>query len=224
MHDHAPPDDDRRALLREEIANSITHALGFLASVVGLPFLVDAAVTRGEPRHVVGATIFGGALVVMYAASMLYHAVQVPRAKRVLRVVDHTAIYLLIAGTYTPFTLGALYGPVGWSLLATVWTLAAFGIALKLTVGFRYPRLSLGVYLLMGWLAVLAVQPIVERVGTVGASWLLAGGLCYTAGVWFYVRDRLRYRHALWHVCVLGGSVCHFFAVLWHAVPSGSVG
>jgi hemolysin III len=224
MSDPAPhaPLDAERARLREEVANSITHGLGFVASVVGLPFLVSAAVARGESRHVVGATIFGGALVVMYAASMLYHAIQTPRAKRVLRVVDHTAIYLLIAGTYTPFTLGALHGPVGWWLLAAIWTLAAGGIALKLTVGFRYPRLSLGVYLLMGWMAVLAVHPIIERVGTVGASWLLAGGLCYTAGVWFYVRDRLRYRHALWHVCVLGGSVCHFFAVLWHSVPTSA--
>ena len=210
-----------RAAIREEIANSTTHALGFLGSLVGLPFLVLAAVRRGDSAHVVGASIFGGALLVMYAASMLYHAIQAPRAKRVLRVVDHAAIYLLIAGTYTQFTLGALRGPIGWTLLATIWTLAVGGIVLKLTVGFRYPRLSLGVYLLMGWMAVLAAHPIVQRVGPVGSFWLLAGGLCYTAGVWFYVRDRLRYRHAVWHLCVLGGSVCHFFAVLWHAMPHG---
>jgi hemolysin III len=205
--------------VREEIANSITHGLGFAASAVGLPFLITTALTREDPRHVVGVAVFGAALVIMYAASMLYHAIQRPAAKRVMRVVDHAAIYVLIAGTYTPFALGPLHGPVGWALLAVVWTLAGFGIALKATVGFRHPRLSLAVYLAMGWLAVVAAHPIVSRVGVAGSLWLLAGGLCYTAGVWFYVRDRLRYRHAAWHVFVLGGSVCHYFAVLWHAVP-----
>ena len=129
----------------------------------------------------------------------------------------NAADWVVIAGTYTPFALGPLHGPVGWTLIAAVWTLAAAGIVLKATVGFRYPRASLALYLAMGWLAVLAAQPIVTRVGLTGSLWLLAGGLCYTAGVWFYVRDRLRYRHAAWHVFVLGGSVCHYFAVLWHA-------
>ena len=205
--------------LREEIANSVTHGLGFAASAVGLPFLIATALTRQDPRHVVGVAVFGAALVLMYAASMLYHAIQAPRAKQLLRVIDHAAIYLLIAGTYTPFALGPLRGPVGWTLLAVVWTLAAAGVVLKATAGFRYPRLSLTLYLAMGWLAVLAAQPIVARIGVKGALWLLAGGLCYTAGVWFYVRDRLRYRHATWHVFVLGGSACHYFAVLWHASP-----
>jgi hemolysin III len=205
---------------REEAANSATHALGLAASAAGLPVLVADALALRDPRHVVGAAVFGAALVLMYLASTLYHAVRRPRAKHVLRLVDHAAIYVLIAGTYTPFALGALHGPVGWSLLVAIWTLAALGVLLKTTVGFRHPRLSLAVYLVMGWLAIVAAHPIITRVGLAGSLWLLAGGLCYTGGVYFYVRDRLRYRHAAWHLFVLGGSGCHYVAVLWYAVPA----
>jgi hemolysin III len=156
--------------------------------------------------------------VLLYSASTLYHALPVGGAKRVFRVLDHSAIYLLIAGTYTPFTLGALRGPWGWALLGTIWTLAVFGILAKSTLGFRFPQLSTVLYLAMGWLVLIAIRPLVVHVSPAGLVWLFAGGVCYTAGVAFYATDtRLRYGHALWHVFVVAGSACHVAAVLWYA-------
>jgi hemolysin III len=208
---------ERRLSLGEEIANSVTHGVAALASVAALPILLVVAVARGDRWQVVGGAIFGSTLVMLYLASTLYHALPHRRAKRVFRVLDHSAIYLLIAGTYTPFALGALRGPWGWSLLGAVWTLAALGIITKATLGFRFPRLSIAVYVAMGWLALIAVQPLLAHVGLAGLMWLLAGGLCYTAGVVFFAWERLRYGHMVWHLFVAAGSVCHFFAVLWHA-------
>ncbi|HEY7406939.1 MAG TPA: hemolysin III family protein [Gemmatimonadaceae bacterium] len=208
---------ERRLSLGEEIANSVTHGVAALASVAALPILLVVAVARGDRWQVVGGAIFGSTLVMLYLASTLYHALPHRRAKRVFRVLDHSAIYLLIAGTYTPFALGALRGPWGWSLLGAVWTLAALGIITKATLGFRFPRLSTAVYVAMGWLALIAVQPLLAHVGLAGLMWLLAGGLCYTAGVVFFAWERLRYGHMVWHLFVAAGSVCHFFAVLWHA-------
>jgi hemolysin III len=208
---------ERRLSLGEEIANSVTHGVAALASVVALPILLVVAIARGDPWQVVGGTIFGATLVMLYLASTLYHALPHPRAKRVFRVLDHSAIYLLIAGTYTPFALGALRGPWGWTLLGAVWTLAALGITAKATLGFRFPRLSTGVYVAMGWLALIAVRPLLAHVGVAGMMWLLAGGLCYTAGVIFFAWERLPYGHMVWHLFVAAGSVCHFFAVLWYA-------
>lgn len=212
---------ERAQTLGEEIANSVTHGAGLLASIVAIPVLTLAAAQRGDPWQVAGGVVFGVTLVLLYLASTLYHAVPHPRAKGVLRVLDHSAIYLLIAGTYTPFTLGALRGPWGWGLLVTIWALAVMGIAAKLLVGFRFPRLSTVVYLAMGWLIVVAIEPLVTHVPPGGLAWIAAGGLFYTGGVVFYVRDqRIRYGHALWHLCVLGGSVCHFVAVFRHAAPA----
>lgn len=208
---------ERRLSLGEEIANSVTHGVGALASIAALPILVVVAVSRGDPWQVVGGAIFGATLIMLYVASTLYHALPHPRAKRVFRVLDHSAIYLLIAGTYTPFALGALRGPWGWALLGAVWTLAALGITAKATLGFRFPRLSTAVYVAMGWLALIAAQPLLAHVGVAGLMWLLAGGLCYTAGVVFFAWERLRYGHMVWHLFVAAGSVCHFFAVLWYA-------
>jgi hemolysin III len=208
---------ERRLSLGEEIANSVTHGVAALASVAALPILLVVAISRRDPWQVVGGAIFGATLVMLYLASTLYHALPHPRAKRVFRVLDHSAIYLLIAGTYTPFALGALRGPWGWALLGAVWTLAALGITAKATLGFRFPRLSTAVYVAMGWLALIAVQPLLARVGVAGLMWLLAGGLCYTAGVVFFAWERLRYGHMVWHLFVAAGSVCHFFAVLWYA-------
>jgi hemolysin III len=208
---------ERRLSLGEEIANSVTHGVAALASVAALPILLVVAVGRRDPWQVVGGAIFGVTLVMLYAASTLYHALPHPRAKRVFRVLDHSAIYLLIAGTYTPFALGALRGPWGWTLLGAVWTLAALGITAKATLGFRFPRLSTAVYVGMGWLALIAVRPLLAQVGMAGMMWLLVGGLCYTAGVIFFAWERLRYGHMVWHLFVAAGSVCHFFAVLWHA-------
>lgn len=211
---------DRPQSLGEEIANSIIHGAGLLASVAALSVLVLTAVGRRDPWQLVGGTIFGITLVLLYLASTLYHALPLGGAKRVLRVLDHSAIYLLIAGTYTPFTLGALRGPWGWALLVTIWALALFGIVAKCALGFRYPRLSTGFYVAMGWLALIAIRPLVINVPLAGIAWLGAGGLCYTGGVAFYATDaRLRYGHALWHLFVVAGSGCHLAAVLWYAAP-----
>jgi len=201
----------------EEIANSVSHGFALLASLVALPVLVASALRQHDPWQVVGVSIFGASLIVLYAASTLYHAIRAPRAKRALRVLDHGAIYLVIAGSYTPFTLGVLRGPWGWSLLVAIWVLAIAGIALKAGLGFRYPRLSTALYLLMGWLVVLAIRPLLALMSTAGLLWLLAGGLCYTFGVVFYAWERLRYSHFVWHLFVFTGSVCHFFAILWYA-------
>lgn len=213
--------DFRKQTMWEEIANCIVHGAGLFGSLVALPVLMSAAAGRRDPWQLAGSAVFGITLVLLYLASTMYHAVPASRAKNVLRVVDHSAIYLLIAGTYTPFMLGALRGPWGWTLLIIVWALALAGIVTKLTIGFRYPRLSVALYLVMGWLMVVGIQPLMANVSREGILWLLAGGLCYTGGVAFYVTDaRIRFGHALWHVFVLAGSVCHFVAVLQYAAPS----
>ncbi len=203
----------------EELANSLTHGAGLLASLIALPVLLMASTgTRRDAWHLAGSLIYGISLILLYGASTTYHALPPGRAKRALRVLDHSAIYLLIAGTYTPFMLGALRGPWGWSLLAIIWSMALVGIVGKCTLGFRLPWLSTAMYLGMGWLIVIAVRPLITHVSTPGLIWLLAGGLCYTGGVAFYTRDqRMRFGHALWHLCVLGGSVCHYVAVLAYA-------
>lgn len=211
---------ERALSFGEELANSVSHGIGLVLSLAALPALVLIAVLRHDPWQLVSGAIFGLTLVLLYGASTIYHALPRGRAKDICRVADHVAIYLLIAGTFTPFALGVLRGPLGWTLLATLWGLAAAGIAMKATVGFRYPRLSTTLYLVMGWLAVFAIHPLVSRAGMHAAAWIVAGGLCYTLGVVFYVRDRLRYSHLIWHLFVLGGSACHFLAVLWYAAAA----
>lgn len=200
----------------EEVANSVIHGLGVLAVLAGAPFLVLAAVERRSAWDVVGASVFLVSMLTLYLSSTLYHALTHPAAKRVFRVLDHGSIYLLIAGTYTPFTLGALRGPWGWTLFGVVWGIAALGITLKALNALWHPRLSSALYLGMGWLVLAAARPFWREVGPAGLLWLLAGGLAYSGGVVFYASPR-RYAHALWHVCVLAGTVCHFFAVLWYA-------
>jgi hemolysin III len=202
--------------LGEEIANSVTHGVGLLASLVAAPVLIFVA-ARGDAWQVVGSTVFAVTLVAMYAASTLYHSLPPSRAKRVFRILDHGAIYLLIAGTYTPFTLGVLRGAWGWSLFGLVWALAITGVVLKSVRGFRHPRVSTGVYLLMGWLVVVAIKPMMASLPLAGQLWLLAGGLAYTGGIVFYILDHKRYVHAVWHLFVLGGSSCHFVAVLLYS-------
>jgi len=201
----------------EEIANSVSHGAGLLAALVGAPVLIGGAVRNGGPANVVGASVFAATTILLYLASTLYHAVPHARAKGVLRMFDHGAIFLLIAGTYTPFTLGVLRGPWGWALFGVVWGLAVVGVALKLTTRLHHPVLSTGLYLAMGWLAVVAAQPFWQRVPLPGLLWLLAGGVAYTAGTAFFAAKRLRYGHFAWHLCVLTGTACHFFAVLWYA-------
>jgi hemolysin III len=206
----------RPQTLGEEIANSISHGVGFLAAVALLPVLVISALSDGATA-VVGAAIFGATMAVLYLTSTLYHAMAPSRAKRVFQVLDHAAIYLLIAGTYTPFTLGVLRGPWGWTLFGVIWGLAAIGIFLKSIRGIRYPRLSTAVYIAMGWLVIVAVKPLWSSVPGWGLFWLFAGGVAYTAGVAFYAANRMRYAHFAWHLFVLTGTGCHFVAVLRYA-------
>ena len=164
-----------------------------------------------------GASIFPTTTVLLYLASILYHALPRTRAKRVFGALDHGAIFLLIAGTYTPFTLGVLRGAWGWTLFGLVWGSALAGVVLKAIGALRHPVLSTSLYLTMGWLALIAVRPLWLRVPQAGLLWLLAGGIAYTAGVAFFAAKRMRYSHFIWHVCVLAGTACHFFAVLWYA-------
>jgi len=204
----------------EEVASAATHGLGLIASVIVLPLLVLFAVERGDGWTITGVTIFGISLVIMYAASTVYHALRPGPRKDLWRRLDYAAIYVLIAGTYTPFSLGALRGPWGWSLLATVWIAAAIGIRDKLALGPRMPALDTILYIALGWLIVVAFDPLRAHLGWAGIGWLIAGGLIYIFGVIFFACDqRLRLNHALWHLFVLGGSVLQFFAVLLYVLP-----
>jgi hemolysin III len=202
-----------------ETANSITHGLGVVLSVAALVLLTAEAARHGTARHVVGAAIFGATLVLLYAMSTLYHALSHPRAKRVFHILDHSAIYLLIAGTYTPFCLSTLRGAWGWSLFGTVWGLAALGVAFKSVYTGRFEYLSTAVYLAMSWMVMIAAKPLWRALPRAGMAWLLAGGCCYTLGVAFYSWHRLKFHHAVWHLFVLGGSLCHVAAVYGYVIP-----
>jgi hemolysin III len=209
----------RSPSLGEEIANSASHGVGFVAAVAGTPFLVLTAARHGGAAGIVGASVFAGSALLLYFTSTLYHALPENRAKHVFRIFDHSAIFLLIAGTYTPFTLGLLRGAWGWTLFGVVWSMAALGIILKAVGGVRYPRLSIVIYVVMGWVALIAIRPLWLRMPVAAWGWVVAGGLAYTAGIAFYASDRrIRYGHLVWHVFVLAGTACHFFAVLWYAV------
>ena len=202
----------------EEIANSLSHGLGLVASLVAAPYLLLHAVRQGDAGYITGASVFVATMVLLYLASTLYHALPSGHAKRVFRVIEHSAIFLLIAGTYTPFTLGVLNGAWGWTLLGLVWGIAVAGVTLKALNRLTHPILTTSLYLLMGWLIVIAAQPLSERVPATGLLWLVAGGLAYTLGVVFFALDsRLRYGHFIWHLFVMAGTACHYFAVLWYA-------
>lgn len=196
----------------EEIANSVSHGVGLLLALGAAPFLVLAAAPRGAAA-VVGASVFAACMVLVYLTSTLYHALPLGRAKRVFRVCDHAAIFLLIAGTYTPFTLGVLAGTWGLALLGLVWTLALVGVALQAVGGLRFRRVEVWLYLAMGWLVVIAIQPLWHGMAAWGLFWLVAGGVAYTAGVGFYAAKRLRFSHFVWHLFVLAGTACHVVAV-----------
>ena len=203
--------------LGEEIANSVSHGAALLAAIAALPFLIVAARHAGA-ASVVGACVFGATMVLLYLASTIYHALPAGRAKRVFMKLDHGAIYVFIAGSYTPFALGALGGAWGWTLFGLVWSLAVVGVTLKAFDRLSHPWLSTGLYLVMGWLVVIAAVPLVQRVPLPGLALLVAGGLAYTGGVVFFALDsRLRYGHAVWHGFVVAGTGCHFFAVLGYA-------
>ena len=202
----------------EEIANTVSHAIGFVAAVAAIPILVVAAVRNGGAAAVVGASIFAATMAALYLISTLFHALPRNRAKHVLQRLDHAAIFLLIAGTYTPFTLGVLGGAWGWTLFGLVWGLALAGILLKAVRGTRHPKLSMSLYLGIGWLALIAAEPLWLAVPAWGIFWLLAGGIAYTVGAGFYSAERIRYNHFVWHLFVMAGSGCHFIAVLLYAV------
>lgn len=202
----------------EEFANSLSHGIGLIAAIVGAPFLIIHAMRHGDTKFIVGTSVFAVTTILLYLVSTLYHILPIGKIKRVFNVIDHSIIFLLIAGTYTPFTLGVLRGAWGWTLFGIVWGLALVGVTLKAFNKASHPILSTGLYLLMGWIVVIAIHPLVTRMPTAGLLWLVAGGLFYTAGVAFYATDsRLQYGHLIWHLFVLAGTACHYFAVLWYA-------
>ena len=202
----------------EEIANSVSHGVGFVAALASAPVLIATVAKTGSYVNVASATVFALTTVLLYCASTLYHAASRERVKALLRRLDHGAIFLLIAGTYTPFTLGPLRGPLGWTLFGVVWTLAVIGVTLKAFDRIAHPVASLGLYLFMGWLCVVAIEPLLQRIPTAGVLLLAGGGLSYMAGVAFFTVDsRVRYGHFIWHLFVLAGTCCHFFAVLGYA-------
>ena len=204
----------------EECANTITHAAGVAFSIAGLVLLVVRAALYGDVWQVVSFSIYGSSLILLYLASTLYHGFRSKRAKELLRLFDHSAIYLLIAGTYTPFLLITLRGPWGWSLFGVIWGLALLGIAFKIIFGHKYEIVSTVFYILMGWVVIIAIKPLLAALPMAGFFWLLAGGLAYTAGVIFYAWEKLPFNHAIWHGFVLAGSFFHFFGVLFYLTPT----
>ena len=208
---------DRRLYLIEETANALTCGMGLLLSIAGLVLLVVPAAVHGDAWQVVSFSIYGASLILLYTASTLYHAIQSPRAKRIFEIIDQSAIYLLIAGTYTPFTLVTIRSAVGWSLFGVIWGLALAGIV----VTWLFPAEKLLIfsslsYLVMGWLIVIGAGPLMEKLPLAGIYWLIAGGVLYSVGVPIFFFKRKRFAHTVWHLFVLGGSICHYVAVRFY--------
>lgn len=208
--------------LGEEIAHTISHGIGLLLSIAGLAVLVAFASLYGDAWHITSSAIYGATLILLYTASTLYHGIPQSKSKQLLRRLDHAAIFLLIAGTYTPFTLVNMRGVWGWSLFGLVWGLAILGMVLELVMKRRIKWLSISLYLGLGWLVLIAIKPLIDSVATGGIVLLLAGGLSYSLGVIFYVWKRLSYHHAVWHLFVMGGSALHFFSVFFYVLPPAS--
>ena len=219
-----PPSQSSKAITiprrGEELANSLTHGIGILLAIAGLVIMTVSASLYGDAWHVTSAAIFGSTLVLLYSASTLYHSIQAPRAKQFFRGLDHSAIYLLIAGTYTPFTLVSLRGPWGWTLFGVTWGLALFGILAQGGFLRRMGALRVLLYLAMGWVVVLAGKPLIAALDPGGLALLAAGGLCYTGGIIFYASKRIPFGHAIWHLFVLAGSILHFLAVQLYVIPT----
>ena len=203
----------------EEIAHAVTHGIGIPLSIAALAILVAFSALYGDAWHVTSTAIYGATLILLYTASTLYHSIPHTGAKIILQRLDHVAIFLLIAGTYTPFTLVSLRDSWGWLLFAMVWGIAILGIYIEIRGSSKLRRWSLALYLGMGWLVVIAIKPMLANVETGGLLLLLAGGLSYTLGAIFYAWERLSYNHAIWHVFVLAGSILHFFSILFYVVP-----
>ncbi|WEM42272.1 hemolysin III family protein [Photobacterium sp. DA100] len=204
----------------EEVANSVSHGLGMVFGIIGLVLLLMQAVSAGaDALSITSLSIYGASMILLYLASTLYHAIPFERAKRALKTFDHCAIYLLIAGTYTPFLLISLRTPLAITLMVVIWTIALIGIVLKIAFVYRFKRLSLATYLIMGWLSLIAIYPLAMSLATGGLVLLAAGGIVYSVGVVFYVNKRIPYNHAIWHLFVLGGTVCHFLAIYFYVKP-----
>jgi len=212
---HDPPERTHY----EELANSITHGLGVLLGVAGLVALVVLAARRGQAVHIVSCSVYGATLILLYLASTLYHALRPGKAKDFFQIMDHSAIFMLIAGTYTPFTLVSMRGAWGWSLFGIVWGLAFIGILFKILSKRRFSGFSIAIYVAMGWLVVVAIKPLFASMPMPGIGWIVAGGLCYTGGLFFYVRGRIPFYHTIWHVAVLAGSAFHYVAVMGYVIP-----
>jgi hemolysin III len=208
---------ERRQSFGEEIANTISHGIALLAAVAVTPILIISAIDNGSSANIVGVSIFAGTMILLYLTSTLYHVLPGNRAKQIFQIFDHAAIYLLIAGTYTPFTFGVLRGAWGWTLFGLVWGLAISGVVLKAVGGVRYQTLSVCLYLVMGWLVVIAAKPLWLAMPLWGLFWLITGGIAYTIGVVFFVAERIPYSHFIWHLFVVAGTTCHVIAVLYYA-------
>jgi hemolysin III len=218
MHEYVQiPQDSRHQSLGEEVANSISHGVGLIGALAAAPVLILAAASTGDPLKVVSVSIFAATIILVYTSSMIYHFLPRGRAKQVFRVFDHVAIFLLIAGTYTPFALVVLRGTAGWTLFGMNWGTAVIGIITQLVPKLQHPILSVVLYLVMGWMALLFFRPLCQQLPVDGLLWLIAGGLAYTLGVIFYAA-RARYSHFVWHLFTIAGTTCHVFAVLWFVI------
>ncbi len=204
----------------EERVHAITHGMGAVLSVVGLTWMLRLSIDASDPWRIAASIVYGASLIALFGASTIYHSFHASSKKHVFKLLDHCAIYLLIAGTSTPFLLIAMQTDIRWWLFAAIWSLAALGILSKLWLGHRYPKLSLASYLMMGWLMIFAVPQLLDAIGGEGLTWLVAGGLSYTIGAAFYMAKRLYLHHAIWHLFVLAGATCHFLAVLWYVLPA----
>ena len=203
----------------EEYLHAATHGVGVILSILGLSWMLTMSISVGDPWRIVASSIYGASLILLFLASTVYHGMHASRHRDTFKMLDHCAIYLLIAGTYTPFLLVAMRGTAGWWLLGTVWVLATAGIIKKLVLKHRFPKLALASYLGFGWLAVLVAPQMAAAIGTNGLAWLVAGGLCYTVGAVFYAAEKLPFNHTVWHVFVLGGGICHFLGIVWYVLP-----
>lgn len=210
-------EDDRPSTMGEEIANSISHGLALLGALAAAPILIVTAVHKSDAQMVVAVSLFAASMILLYLSSMIYHCLPINRAKRVFQIFDHISIFILIAGSYMPFALGVLRGPMGWTLFGLIWALAVLGIVTKLVPKLRHSKISLILYLGMGWLIILVIYPLYLHLPFAGLLWLFAGGMAYTLGVIFYVSNA-KYAHFIWHLFTIAGTACHFFAVLWYAI------
>jgi hemolysin III len=205
----------------EEVLHAVTHGVGALLSIFGLSWMLYLSIAAADPWRIVASAIYGASLVTLFLASTVYHGMYASRHREVFKLLDHCAIYLLIAGTYTPFLLVAMRSNTGWWLFGTIWALATAGIIKKLWFRQRFPKLALASYLAMGWLIVIAAPQLANAIGPNGMAWLVAGGLCYSVGAIFYAAKSVPFNHTVWHVFVLGGGTCHFLGVVWHVLPMG---